>query len=178
MCKTVQNHRLPSWVYRILGAELYLCFLSYLPNCLKILIYKFFSLPNLTTSRKHTKKNSLVLRNNCRRDSRSLPSTDSTERSTPSLRVIGVERLLEPVAGARGHLVHACSQEIKSHFQRTASIPLSNSNIWNPKAVPLFPNRSHTGSEMPFPLPTDGFLPMTHPLKGLLTRSGFSSSII
>lgn len=123
-------------------------------------------------------KNSLVLRNNCRRDPRSPPSTDSTERSAPGLRVIGVERLLEPVAGARGHLVHACSQEIKSHFQRRASIPLSNSNIWNPKAVPLLPNRSHTGSEKPFVLPTDGFLPMTHPLKGLPTTSGFSFSII
>ena len=106
------------------------------------------------------------------------PPQTPQEWSAPGLRVIGVERLLEPVAGARGHLVHTCSQEIKRHFQRRTSIPLSNSIIWSPKAVPLLPNISHTGSEMRFPLPTDGFLPMTHPLKGLLTRSGFSFSII
>lgn len=47
----------------------------------------------------------------------------------PGLRVIGVERLLKPVAGARGHFVHTYRQEIKSNFQRMAPITLSNSDI-------------------------------------------------
>lgn len=58
------------------------------------------------------------------------------EQRNPSLRVIGIERLLKPVAGAWGHLVHTCNQESKRHFQRRASTMLSDSNIWNPKAPP------------------------------------------
>ena len=46
------------------------------------------------------------------------PPQTPQEWSAPGLRVIGVERLLEPVAGARGHLVHTCSQKSKRHFQR------------------------------------------------------------
>lgn len=87
-------------------------------------------MPNLTSSRKKY-KNSFVLRNDQRREARPLSGKAHKHHRAvnTSLRVVGVERLLEPVAGAWGHLVHACSQESKSNFQSRASITLSNCNI-------------------------------------------------
>ena len=176
--KPDQNHSLPSWVYRILGEKLYLRFLGNLPKCLKILIHKFFSLPNLSASRKHA-KNPLVLRNNCRRNPRSLPSTDTTRVVSTRLTCHRCRTLARTGGRSEGSpCTHLQPEKQTSFSEGRTSIPLSNSNIWSPKAVPLLPNISHTGSEMHFPLPTDGFLPMTHRLKGLLARSGFSFSII
>lgn len=84
--------------------------------------------------------------------------THATGQWTPSLRVIGVECLLKAVAGARSHLVHTCTQEIKSHFQRRVSITLSPPSTESPQAAPL--TRTHNTRQMcyygirdAFPLP-------------------------
>lgn len=65
----------------------------------------------------------------------------------PSLRVVGIERLLEPVARARGHFVHACSRESKGNVQSGVSIALSKCNIWNPKAASASPE-TNTARQM------------------------------
>jgi hypothetical protein len=52
--------------------------------------------------------------------------------------------LLKPVAGARGHFVYTCGQEMKSHFQRMVSVAQSNSSIQNPQAAVSFENKHVT----------------------------------